>query len=81
MSRTNLLARSQPVSKNFNRGAWSVSEVRRLRELAEQGFAPHLIAIALRRSEFAIRNKAGMHGISFQRHPKLVARLFDIPLR
>jgi hypothetical protein len=68
MSRDRLLASSQPNSKSGNRSAWSLGEVRRLRELAEHGLAPNRIARELGRSEFAVRNKAGMHGISFQRY-------------
>lgn len=46
--------------------AWSREDVSRLRELAESGAPVSLISTALRRSESAIRNKAGMHGISLQ---------------
>ncbi|MBL8271497.1 hypothetical protein [Steroidobacter sp.] len=70
MSQTNVLGLSKPV-RGLKRGVWSLSELRQLRDLANQGLAPDLIAKALRRSEFAIRNKAGMHGIAFQRRPKL----------
>jgi hypothetical protein len=45
---------------------WSSEEVRRLKELAATGVAPESIASALRRTESAIRNKAGMHGISLR---------------
>jgi hypothetical protein len=41
-----------------------MTEIRQLRELAQQGIALASIAAALRRSESAVRNKAGMHGIS-----------------
>lgn len=50
--------RSKPTN------AWTTDEVRRLRELAEQGVAVDDIAAKLRRSVSSIRNKAGMHGIS-----------------
>jgi hypothetical protein len=46
---------------------WSTDDIRRLREFAEQGLPLNLISTTLRRSESAIRNKAGMHGISLQR--------------
>jgi hypothetical protein len=46
---------------------WSTADIRRLRELAEQGMPVPTIAATLRRSESAIRNKAGMHGISLRR--------------
>jgi hypothetical protein len=45
---------------------WSSAQIRRLRELALQGFTVSAIAAHLRRSESAIRNKAGMHGISLR---------------
>lgn len=45
---------------------WSSEDLRRLRELAETGTTPDLIAVTLRRTESAIRNKAGMHGISLR---------------
>lgn len=45
---------------------WSTEDVRRLRELAATGLAPETIAAALRRTESAVRNKAGMHGISLR---------------
>lgn len=43
---------------------WSSDELRRLRELAEQGVPLNKIAACLHRSESAVRNKAGMQGIS-----------------
>jgi hypothetical protein len=46
------------------RRTWSAEEVRQLRELAEQGVSVRIIAARLRKTESAIRNKAGMHGIS-----------------
>ena len=45
---------------------WSSEDLRRLRELAQTGTAPNMIAATLRRTESAIRNKAGMHGISLR---------------
>jgi hypothetical protein len=51
-------ARSKPVN------TWTVEDVRKLRELAEQGLEVHVIAAQLRRTVSAIRNKASMHGIS-----------------
>jgi hypothetical protein len=47
--------------------AWAAADVRRLRELAGQGISPGQAAKLLRRSESAVRNKACLHGISFQR--------------
>lgn len=51
--------------------AWASTDVRRLRELAEQGISPGEAARLLRRSESAVRNKACQHGISFQRQAQL----------
>ena len=51
----------------LHRNAWSTSEIRRLRDLAAGGVPPRDIASILRRSEFSIRNKAGMHGTSLKR--------------
>ena len=44
--------------------SWTPGEVRRLRELAMEGLPPSVIARRLGRTESAIRNKAGMQGIS-----------------
>jgi hypothetical protein len=44
--------------------SWSTDEIVRLRELAEAGESVGIIALNLRRTESAIRNKALMHGIS-----------------
>lgn len=45
---------------------WSREEIGRLRELAGNGTPLRLISSILRRTESAVRNKAGMHGISLQ---------------
>jgi hypothetical protein len=45
---------------------WTREEICRLRELAQSGTPLHLISRMLRRTESAVRNKAGMHGISLQ---------------
>ena len=45
---------------------WSAEDLRRLRELAAAGTTPEAIATTLRRTTSAIRNKAGMHGISLR---------------
>nr|WP_298720390.1 hypothetical protein [uncultured Steroidobacter sp.] len=59
------------TAMHFRRGAypnaWAAADVRRLRELAGQGISPGQAAKLLRRSESAVRNKAGLHGISFRR--------------
>ena len=46
---------------------WTMDDIGRLRRLAEEGLPVASIALALRRSEFSIRNKAGIHGISLKR--------------
>lgn len=48
------------------RNEWSSADLRRLRELAALGTPLDTIATALRRTTSAIRNKAGMHGISLR---------------
>jgi hypothetical protein len=45
---------------------WKREDIRRLRELAESGESWKAIALKLRRSESAIRNKAAMQGISLR---------------
>lgn len=44
--------------------AWSRDEIRELRELADAGVPTHIIAVRLRRTVSAVKNKAGIHGIS-----------------
>jgi hypothetical protein len=46
---------------------WAIEEIRALRSLAAQGVPADGIALALGRTEFAIRNKAVIHGISLRR--------------
>jgi hypothetical protein len=46
------------------RASWSIEDVRLLRTLAMQGVPVEAIAATLGRTPSAIRNKAGMHGIS-----------------
>ncbi len=50
--------RSRPAN------TWSREELGRLRELAANGTPVPLISSLLRRTVSAVRNKAGMHGIS-----------------
>jgi hypothetical protein len=45
---------------------WSSHELQQLRTLAQQGVPLNRIAHTLRRSECAVRNKAGIHGISLK---------------
>jgi hypothetical protein len=46
------------------RKTWSAKDVRQLREFAAQGISVRSIAARLRKTQSAIRNKAGMLGIS-----------------
>ena len=48
---------------------WSTSEIRELRELADAGLSMQAIAAKLNRTVSAIRNKAGIHGISVHSAP------------
>jgi hypothetical protein len=45
---------------------WSSADLRFLRELASTGKPLDAIAATLRRTAAAVRNKAGMHGISLK---------------
>jgi hypothetical protein len=45
---------------------WSTEDLQRLRELAQAGVPSETIAVRLRRTHSAIRNKAAMHGISLK---------------
>jgi hypothetical protein len=45
---------------------WSSLELRQLRELADAGIGVELIAARLKRTVSAVRNKAGMHGVSLK---------------
>ena len=50
--------------------SWSVADVRSLRDLAGNGVPVDAIAATLRRSASAVKNKAGMHGISLLKSGK-----------
>jgi hypothetical protein len=43
---------------------WSPAELKQLRELTDAGIGVEIIAVKLKRSVSAVRNKAGMHGFS-----------------
>jgi hypothetical protein len=58
--------------------AWSSAELQQLRALAHETMPIEAIAARLRRSVSAIRNKAGMHGISLASTPR---RVTDAPPR
>lgn len=53
-------------SPRSGRNDWSMEDLRRLRELASSGTPVNVIATALRRTPSAVRNKAGMQGISLR---------------
>jgi hypothetical protein len=53
-------------ARRNGRNEWSSEDLRRLRELAATGTPLNAIAAALRRTSSAVRNKAGMHGISLR---------------
>ena len=50
---------------------WTSEELRIMRQLADAGTPIARIAARLRRSPSAIRNKAGLHGISLKRSQAL----------
>jgi hypothetical protein len=49
--------------------AWSRTEIRELRQLADAGMPMQVIAAKLNRTVSAVRNKAGIHGISVYSAP------------
>lgn len=53
-------------ARRSRRSDWSTEDLRRLRELAGSGMPLNAIAAALRRTASAVKNKAGMHGISLR---------------
>jgi hypothetical protein len=58
-------SRSRPRPPSMS--AWDIEEIRTLRLLAGQGMSPQSIGVVLGRTEFAVRNKAMIHGISLRR--------------
>jgi hypothetical protein len=65
-----MLARP-PFSRQFtiprSSAVWTPEALRMLRQLADAGTPLETIAAQLQRSPSAIRNKAGLHGISLKR--------------
>lgn len=59
-------ARHSSRSRSGRSNQWSREELHHMRELALAGTPLETIAATLRRSTSAIRNKAGMHGISLR---------------
>lgn len=68
-----------PFSARQASKAWSSAELQQLRALAHEAVPVDAIAARLRRSVSAIRNKAGMHGISLASTPRsgVSPRAFD----
>jgi hypothetical protein len=56
-----------PIRRTLPANTWSTEDVRLLRQLAVAGASLETIAVTLRRTRSAIRNKATMHGISLKR--------------
>ncbi|HEY0942220.1 MAG TPA: hypothetical protein VGE08_19165 [Steroidobacter sp.] len=56
-----------PIRKSLPANTWSTEDIRLLRQLAIDGAPLETIAVRLRRTRSAIRNKATMHGISLRR--------------
>ena len=55
------------IRRSLSTNTWSTEDIRLLRQLAVAGASLETIAITLRRTRSAIRNKATMHGISLRR--------------
>lgn len=55
------------IRKSIPANTWSTEDIRLLRQLAFDGASLETIAVRLRRTRSAIRNKATMHGISLKR--------------
>jgi hypothetical protein len=55
------------LRKSLPTNAWSVDEIRQLRQLVVAGASLESICVTLRRTRSAIKNKATMHGISLKR--------------
>ena len=64
MTSSIIRTRRRPPSMNV----WDIEEIRTLRLLAGQGMSAESIGVVLGRTEFAVRNKALIHGISLRRH-------------
>lgn len=56
-----------PIRKSVSTHTWTTDDIRLLRQLAVAGASLETIAVTLRRTRSAIRNKATMHGISLRR--------------
>jgi hypothetical protein len=61
-----LPVRRRNTGSSAQGNAWTSQELQRLREMAQAGMASETIAVHLRRTHSAIRNKAAMHGISLK---------------
>lgn len=56
-----------PIRRTPPTNTWTTEDIRLLRRLAIEGAPLETIAVTLRRTHSAIRNKATMHGISLRR--------------
>jgi hypothetical protein len=56
-----------PIRRPSSTNTWTMEDIRLLRQLAIEGASLETIAVTLRRTRSAIRNKATMHGISLKR--------------
>ncbi len=66
LGREQLTRATSLYARRRQRNDWSSEDLRRLRELAATGTPLNAIAAALGRTASAVRNKAGMHGISLR---------------
>lgn len=55
------------IRRSLPANTWSTEDIRLLRQLATSGASLETMAVTLRRTPSAIRNKATMHGISLRR--------------
>lgn len=66
MSTFSLPVRRLNAKRSSAGNAWASEDIQQLRELAVAGVPVEIIATRLRRTHSAIKNKAGMHGISLK---------------
>jgi hypothetical protein len=63
---SSVATRHRGVRLQAARASWAIEDIRLLRALAMQGVPIEAIAAQLGRTPSAVKNKAGMHGISLQ---------------
>lgn len=60
--------------------SWFPEELKKLKAMAAAGCSVEAISSALKRTPSAVRNKAGMHGISLSRtRPRATASIGEAP--